>query len=213
MQSNQNPFERAIAEARAEIAKQELSPQGAIDAVLRIALEKCPVHEAHAERAVGFVNEFRKSAVEALKTLHYSELEKATVHFNHQMRFSGLQTAPIPEDPNSVESVGAWLRPHGWSSMEIDCAVEQIRASGGTISAADFESITISGRVHSRERLRDWAKPKAAGGPWWDDQVWQAQWPEIRPVVQAAERRVEDGDVPGAPGWRYDASLGRAVRR
>jgi hypothetical protein len=90
--------------------------------------------------------------------------------------------------------------------------LDQLRASDGTITAADYESVTIAGRVHSRDRLRLWAKPASAGGPWWDEQAWQAQWPKIEPVVEAAERRADDDEIPGAPGWRYDAKLGRAVK-
>jgi hypothetical protein len=178
---------------------------------LRIAQEQCHVDPAHAERAAGYVNEFREAAVAALKAFRYSELEKAITHFFHQMRFTGLQVAPVPEDPNSLEAVTRWLRPHGWSSLEIECALDQLRATGGTITAADFESVTISGRVHSRERLRDWAKPAWArdGGPWWDESKWQAQWPTIAPVVQAEERPVDDG-LPA--GWRYDSAARRAVR-
>jgi hypothetical protein len=207
-----NSFERAIADARAEIAKPALSPQGAIDAVLRIAHEQCQVDPAHADRAAGYVNEFRDAAVAALKSFRYGDLENAITHFCHQMRYSRLQVAPVPPDPNRPEAVSAWLRPHGWSSLEIECVLDQLRASDGTITAADYESVTIAGRVHSRDRLRLWAKPASAGGPWWDEQAWQAQWPKIEPVVEAAERRADDDEIPGAPGWRYDAKLGRAVK-
>jgi hypothetical protein len=208
-----NAFERAIADARAEIAKPELTPQGALDAVLRTALDKCEVHPAHAERAAGFVNEFRNAAVAALKTFAYSALEKAISDFYQQMRFSGLQTAPIPEDPSSYEAIAAWLLPHGWSGEEIACVRQQILSGGGTISAADYESVTIGGRVHLRERLRTWDKPGwAANSPWWDEAAWAAKWPKIEPPAaqQAAERPAVDQGLPA--GWRYDASLRRAVR-
>ncbi len=210
-----NAFERAIAEARLEIAQPELSPQGAVDRVLRSALEACAVHPVHAEQAAAFVAEFRKAAVQALKELRYSDLEQAKTHFFHQMRFSGLSTAPVPDDPSSIDTVVAWLRPHGWSPAEIECARRQLRADSGSITAADYQSVTISGRVHSRERLRLWDKPAyAANNPWFDEAVWLGQWPEIKPpVAEKPEQRVEDDDVPGAPGWRYDAKLGRAVRR
>jgi hypothetical protein len=95
-----NSFARAITAARAEVAKPGLSPQGAVDAVLRIAHEQCHVDPAHAERAAGYVNEFRDAAVAALKGFHYADLEKAITHFYHEMRYSGLQVAPIPEEPN-----------------------------------------------------------------------------------------------------------------
>jgi hypothetical protein len=206
-----NAFQKAIADARAEIATPGLSPQGAVDAVLRIAHEQCHIDPAHAERAAGYVNEFRDAAVAALKGFRYADLEKAITHFFHEMRYTGLQVAPIPPDPNSPEAVSARLRPHGWSSLEIECVLDQLRATCGTISAADFESVTISGRVHSRERLRNWAKPASAGGPWWDEQAWQGQWPKIEPVVQATEPRADD-EISGAPGWRYNAKLGRAVK-
>ena len=210
----QNAYERAIADGRAEIAKPECSPQGAIDRILRIALETCPVHPVHAEQAAGFVAEFTKAAAQALKDLRYPDLEQAKTHFFHQMRYSGLSSAPIADDPSSVDTVVAWLRPHGWSPAEIDCARQQLRADGGSITAATFDSVTISGRVHSRERLRLWDKPAyAANNPWWDEAAWLGQWPEIKPVAENPEQRVDDDDVPGAPGWRYDATLGRAVRR
>ncbi len=206
-----NAFERAIADARTDVAKPELSPQGAVDAILRTAFEHCEVHPAHAERAAGFVKEFREAAVAALKAFRYAELEKAITHFYHEMQYSGLQVAPIPEDPNSYEAVAAWLLRHGWVAEEIACVRQQLHADGGTITAVDHQSVTISGRVHSRERLRLWDKPKWANdNPWWDDARWAAKWPKIEPpAAQAAERPVDDG-LPA--GWRYDQALGRAVR-
>jgi hypothetical protein len=169
------------------------------------------VHSAHAERAAGFVNEFREAAVAALKGLQYSELEKAKTHFYHQLQYSGLSAAPIPEDPNSYEACAAWLLPHGWSGEEIGCVRQQLRLDGGTITAADYQSVTISGRVHSRERLRMWDKPKwADDNPWWDNARWAEKWPTIQPpAAQEAERPVDDG-LPAS--WRYNPALRRAVR-
>lgn len=208
-----NAFQRAIADGRAEVAKPECSPQGAIDGILRIALDTCLVHPVHAEQAAAFVSEFVKAAVQALKELHYSDLEQAKTHFFHQMRYSGLSTAPLPDDPSSVETVIAWLHPHGWSAAEIECARQQIRADGGAITAATFKCVTINGRVHSRERLRLWAKPKyAADNPWFDEAAWLGQWPEIKPpVAENPGQRVDDDDVLGAlDGATTRSSAGRS---
>lgn len=204
-----NPFGAAIADARAEIASPKLSPQGCLDATLAIEWN---VHPSKYGQAVQFVAEFRKAAVDALRHFDYPGVQRIIEKFHRDMRFSGLSASVVPEDPNRKEAVTNWLRPHGWSSAEIECAIQQLRASGGgTITAADFESVTIGGRVHSRERLRLWAKPQyAADNPWFDESAWAAQWPEIK---RPAEQEEEKPPVDGLPaGWRYDPKQGRAVR-